>query len=210
VPKAPLRLDASSTALVVIECQNGVVGSTSVLPDLAAAAAPVLPAIGRMVEQARNAGARVVHLTYVPALDNRSSNRRPTLFGAILDLMGDWTADHPATQVVDEIGVAPQDLVLPRHSGLSPTHSTELFKLLRNADVQTIIVAGVSLNIAIPVVCTEAVDEGFSVVVARDTVVGTPAEHAEGILRYTLPFIARITTADEVAAAWAGAREAVG
>jgi hypothetical protein len=33
-------------------------------------------------------------------------------------------------------------------------------------------------------------------------VAGTPAEHAESMLRYTLRFLATITTADDVIAAW--------
>ena len=62
--------------------------------------------------------------------------------------------------------------------------------------------AGVSLNVAIPVAAVELADEGFSVAVARETVAGTPAEHAESMMRYTLRFLATITTADEVISAW--------
>jgi hypothetical protein len=37
---------------------------------------------------------------------------------------------------------------------------------------------------------------------ALATTIGTPAEHAESIMRHTLRFLAVITTADEVIAAW--------
>jgi nicotinamidase-related amidase len=85
---------------------------------------------------------------------------------------------------------------------MSPTHSTELFALLRNSGVRTVVLAGVSLNVAIPVAAIELADEGFGVAVARDTVAGTPVEHAESIMRHTLRFLATITTADDVIAAW--------
>lgn len=196
-------LDGRSVALVIVECQNGVVGHESVLPALAEEVQPVLPVIGRLANGARSAGATVVHLTYVPALGNRSSNRKPTMFGRVLALMDDWTPGHPATQVVDEIGVGPGDLVLPRHSGLSPSHSTELFAVLRNAGIDTVVLAGVSLNIAIPVVAAELTDEGFSVVIARDAVAGTPADYGEAVLRNTLAFIATLTTVDELLDRWA-------
>jgi nicotinamidase-related amidase len=75
--------------------------------------------------------------------------------------------------------------------------------MLRNVGITTVLLAGVSLNIAIPVVATDAVDEGFDVVIARDAVAGTPAEYGESMLRYTLSFIATITTVDDVIAALA-------
>lgn len=198
-PLAPLT--PSTTALLLIECQNGIIGPASVLPELAAAAAPILPALARLAEGVRSAGGLVVHLIYVPVLDNRSSNRAPRLFAHVLPLMQDWTPSHTATQVVDEIGVAPGDLVLARHSGMSPTAGTEVFPLLRNAGYTDVVVAGVSLNIAVPVVVTHAADEGFPSIVPRDAVAGTPAEHADSMLRHTLNALSTIATTDEVLAA---------
>jgi nicotinamidase-related amidase len=202
MPRPSLTLEPEHTALVIIECQNGVVGPGSALPELAAAAAPVLPAIGRLARAARKAGTRVVHLTYVPAFGGRSMNRNTPLQQAIQPATSGWADGHPGSEVVDEIGVDSGDLVLPRHSGMSPVHSTELFALLRNLGVRTVVLAGVSLNVAIPVAAIELADEGFSVAIARDAVAGTPAEHAESMLRYTLRFLATITTADDVIAAW--------
>lgn len=199
---APLTpLTAATTALVLVECQNGVVGRSGSLPELAKAAAPILPVLGRLAGGVRASGGRVFHLTYVPVLENRSSNRKPLLFGHILPLMQDWTADHPATQVVEEIGVGPSDVVMPRHSGMSPTARTELFPVLRNAGFTTVIVGGVSLNVAIPVVATQAADEGFDVLVPRDGVAGTPEEFGQDVLRYTVSVLARLATVDEILAA---------
>jgi nicotinamidase-related amidase len=194
-------LTPSTTALLLVECQNGIIGPDSVLPDLAAAAAPIRPQLGRLADGFRRAGGLVVHLTYVPALGNRSSNRVPRLFGHVLPLMQDWTPTHRATQPVDEVGVHPGDLLLPRHSGMSPTANTELFPLLRNAGYHDVVVAGVSLNIAVPVVVTHAADEGFRSLIARDAVAGTPVEHGESMLAHTLSALSTITTTDAVLAA---------
>lgn len=195
-PLAPLT--PSTTALLLIECQNGIIGPDSVLPALAAAAAPIVPALGRLAHGFRRAGGLVAHLTYVPALGNRSSNRVPRLFGHVLPLMQDWTSTHRATQPIDEIGVEPGDLLLPRHSGMSPTANTELFPTLRNAGYTDVVVAGVSLNIAVPVVVTHAADEGFPSYIPRDAVAGTPAEHGESMLAHTLNALSTITTTDAV------------
>lgn len=201
----PAPVPPTATALLIVECQEGVVGKTSALPALAEQAAPVLPVIGRLAVGARAAGVVVCHLTFVPLARNRSSNRKPVLFQQVLPLMDDWGPGHPGTLVVDEIGVGPDDLVLPRASGVSPTHGTETFKVLRNLGVQRIVVAGVSTNVALPAVLTGAVDEGFETAVPTDAVVGTPADYAEASVRHTLAFLARLTTVDALLAEWAGA-----
>jgi nicotinamidase-related amidase len=209
MPRAHLTFAPEHTALVMIECQNGVVGEGSALPELAAAAAPVLPTIGRLARAARQADALVVHLTYLPAFGARSTSGNTPLQQTIHGATSGWTDKHPGTRVVDEIGVGPADIVLPRHSGMSPTHSTELFALLRSLGVRTVVLAGVSLNVAIPAAAIDLADEGFGVAVARDAVAGTPAEHAESMLRYTLRFLAAITTADDLIAGWAKAAPGV-
>jgi nicotinamidase-related amidase len=194
-------LTPSTTALLFIECQNGIIGPDSVLPVLAAAAAPILPNLARLAEGVRQARGLVVHLTYVPALGNRSTNRVPRLFSQVMPLMQDWTPTHRATQVVDEIGRHPDDLLIMRHSGMSPTANTELFPTLRNAGYTHVVVAGVSLNIAVPVVVTHAADEGFPSVIPRDAVAGTPVEHGESMLKHSLNAVSTITTTDAVLAA---------
>jgi nicotinamidase-related amidase len=190
-----------TTALVFIECQRGVVGDLSVLPALAAAARPALATMGRLAEGARRAGVLVVHLTYLPLAGGRSASRRSALMRATSATAG-WSASHPATEVVPEIGIGPNDLVLPRHQGISPVHRTEVLTVLRNIGMQEIVVAGVSTNLAIPLVAVGAADEDFAVTIPTDASIGTPPEHHESMLRHSLAFIARLTTVDELLAEW--------
>jgi nicotinamidase-related amidase len=201
MPRPEMNLTPESTALVIVECQGGTVGADSALPDLREAAAPALPVIARLAQAARKAGARVVHLTYVPAFGGLSTNRVTPLQQAIGPLNAGWTAERGGN-VAEEIGVEEGDFVLQRSSGMSPTHSTELFAVLRNIGVRTVVLVGVSLNVAIPSATVELGDEGFSVVIPRDGVAGTPAEYGMSVLRHTLRFLAAITTADDVIRAW--------
>src|SRR5205823_6048623 len=69
-------------ALVANECQRGVIGDHSLLPELARAAAPVVPAIARLAAAARRAGVTVVHTTAVRRADGRGSNQNARLFMA--------------------------------------------------------------------------------------------------------------------------------
>lgn len=198
----PTPSSPSSTAVLFIECQNGLLGEGSALRSVARAARGAVPQMARLASGARSAGAVVVHLTYVSAGRRPALNRRPPLFAHLADAFAGWTAGDPATDPIAEIGVGPDDLVLARHSGLSPTHGTETFKILRNIGVRTVVLAGISVNVAIPVVATEAVDEDFDVIIASDAVAGDPPEHVASMMRHTLAFIAELQTVDQLLAAW--------
>jgi len=189
------------TALLLVECQRGVIGDLSFLPALAEAARPAIGNMARLAQGARQAGVHVAHLTFLPMAGGRSTNRRSRLMRAS-SATGEWTESHPATEVVPEIGVAPGDMVLPRHQGISPTHRTETLAILRNIGVEDVVVAGVSTNLAITMVAVAAADENFAVAIPTDAAVGTPAEHHESMLRNTLAFVAKLTTVDELLAAW--------
>ena len=190
-----------TTALLFVECQRGVVGDLSVLPALAEAARPALAVMGRLAAGAREAGVQVAHLTYLPLAGGRSASRRSPLMRATA-ATASWVDGDPALEVVTEIGVGPDDLVLPRHQGISPVHRTEVLTILRNMGVTEIVVAGVSTNLAIPAVAVGAADEDFAVTVATDACVGTPPDHHASMLRHSLAFVARLVTADELIAEW--------
>jgi nicotinamidase-related amidase len=116
----------------------------------------------------------------------------------------DWTEDHPAMEVIPEIGVGPEDLVLPRHQGISPVHRTEVLAILRNLGTDEVVVAGVSTNLAIPLTAAGAADEDFAVTVATDASVGTPASHHASMLRHSLAYVARLAMVDELLNEWSG------
>jgi nicotinamidase-related amidase len=201
--RPPLVVDPRTTAVVCIECQEGVLGRSSLLPALAADAEGVLAGIERLVTAARAAGVRVVHAPFGGWLGATEYGTAP-LWRVLGPRSDGWKPGDPETQVLPRL-LAPEDLVVPRHQGLSPTWGTELLPVLRAHGVSTIVFAGVSLNVAVPLAVGEAVHERFRVVVPRDAVVGTPAEYGELVLRNTIAMLAEVVTVDELAAAWAGA-----
>ena len=121
------------------------------------------------------AGARVAHLTYLPLAGGRSAPAGSTPLMRGPRSNAEWNESHPALEVIPEIGVGPDDLVLPRHQGISPVYRTEVLSILRNLGVEEVVVAGVSTNLAIPLTVVGAADEDFAVTVATDASVGTPA-----------------------------------
>jgi len=196
--------DPRATALLFIECQRGVVGDLSVLPALAEAARPALAAMGRLAAGARASGVTVAHLTYLPLAGGRSASQRSPLMRATASTR-EWSPMHPAYEIVPEVGVGPDDLLLPRHQGISPVHRTEVLAILRNLGTREVVVAGVSTNLAIPAVAIGAADEDFAVTIATDAAVGTPAAHHASMLEHSLAFVARLATVDELLAEWSAA-----
>jgi nicotinamidase-related amidase len=196
-------LDPASAALITSECQNGVIGRDSVLPELADAAANgVIPNGARMCAAARTAGVPVVHCTAGRRPDDRGSNRNARLFAAILRSSTRMDLGTPAADVVPEFAVASSDFVLSRIHGLNPMAGTDLDPILRNLGASTLIVIGVSVNVAVTNLVMDAVNNGYQVVVVRDAVAGVPPSYAEAVIDNTLSLLATVVATDEVIANW--------
>ena len=142
-------VDAATVAVVCVECQNGVLGPQSVLPQLAADSAGLVANLRRLLDAARTYGARVVHATYEGTFGGGHPGTA-RLWRTLGPATASWVPGAPETQVLPEL-LASTDLVLPRHHGLFPTMDSELLPVLRGLGVHTIVLAGVSLNLALPI-----------------------------------------------------------
>jgi nicotinamidase-related amidase len=194
----------SHTALVLQEVQNGVVGSPSALPALADAAAAVglIGNCARLARSARSIGVTVVHCTAETRADGRGANRNARLFGGVKKSPVRLSPGSAAVQVPDEIGVASEDIVLPRYHGVGPMTGTQLDSILRNLGATTIVGVGVSVNIGMTNLAFDAVNRGYQIVMPRDAIAGVPADYADAVIDNTLALVATITTTDAVLAAW--------
>jgi nicotinamidase-related amidase len=196
-------LDPAHTALVANECQRGVIGDHSVLPELAKAAAAIVPNVARLAAAARRAGARVVHCTAVRRADGLGSNTNARLFMATRRAPRPVVSGSPEAEIVPEITVADSDVVLPRLHGVSPMQGTELDPVLRNLGVRTIVAVGVSVNIALTNLVFDAVNRSYQVVVPRDAVAGLPPSYVDAVFEHTLGLLATLTTTAQVIEVWA-------
>lgn len=202
-PDLTSLLDPAHTAVVTSECQNGVIGPNALLPDLAASAAKeLIPNGARVCAAARCAGAAVIHCTAGRRADDRGSNRNARLFGAILRSPVRMDVGTTATQVVEDFAVAPSDFVLSRIHGLNPMAGTDLDPILRNLGVTTLVVMGVSVNVAITNLTMDAVNLGYQVVLVRDAIAGVPPSYADAVIENTLSLLATVVTAREIVAHW--------
>jgi biuret amidohydrolase len=196
-------VDPSHTALVTSECQVGVIGGHSVLPDLAeSAAATVIPNGARVCKAARTASVPVIHCLAGRRPDDRGSNRNARLFGALLKSPVRMDIGSEQVQVVPEFDVAESDFVLSRIHGLNPMAGTDLDPILRNLGATTLVIIGVSVNVAITNLVMDSVNLGYQVVLVRDAVGGVPMSYANIVLDNTLSLLATMVTTDDLIALW--------
>ncbi|HYC22064.1 MAG TPA: cysteine hydrolase [Candidatus Bathyarchaeia archaeon] len=195
----------SSTAVITVECQKGVIGSTGPLSALSQAVreSGMVARAAELLRAARAARVPVMHGIVVRRADGGGSTVNCRLFAATRKAGGPGLlAGSEAARVVDEFAVADSDYLVPRHHGVSLFHDTELDSLLRSLGVRTVVLAGVSINIALLGTTIEAVNRGYQVVIPEDAVTGTPPEYVKMVLTHTLPLLATVTRTDEIRAAW--------
>lgn len=191
------------TAVIIQELQNGVVGEGSALQALAAAVheVGVIPHAAAVASAARVVGVPVIHATAQNLPQEFGINHNARLFvgaraAGAANLAGTDSVS-PVSEVFD-----PVDLVLPRYHGLSPMTGGPLDSLLRNAGITTVIVIGVSLNVAIQNLVFDAVNRSYQVVVVTDAVAGIPVSYGREVLKHSLSFLATMVTAHEIIDSW--------
>jgi len=197
-----------STVVLTQECQKGVIGELSLLPALAESAKAIglVENVNRLVTTGRAAGCGVLHCIAATRPDRRGASTNAPLFqgtargkdaGA-----GPMVPGGPGTELMDGIEGADSDLVSTRIGGLSPVNGTEVPTLLRNLGAKTVVIAGVSTNVAIPNATLDCVNFGFNVVIPRDAITGYPVEYTDVIVKNTLALVAKICTTDELVDIW--------
>lgn len=193
-------LDTVSTVLLTVECQEGVVGPDSALPELALAVrqSGALANVARLVAAAHGSGVQVIHAIAERRPDGRGANHNARLFRAAERLPVQQLSGTAAVRVAPPIEVAEEDIVVRRLHGLSPIQGTDVDALLRNLGCRTLVVTGVSANVAVPNAVFDAVNRGYTVVVPGDAIAGVPSEYTPAMIRNTLALVATVATTDEV------------
>jgi biuret amidohydrolase len=190
-------------AVLLQEVQEGVVGPSSVLPELAAAAHAVdlVAHLKLLTAAARGAGVPVVHCTAADMPGHFGANHNARLFAAARK--GGSLGEPGGARVQPVAGLYHEgDLIVPRFHGLSPLSGAQLDSLLRNENIATLVITGVSLNVAIPNLVFDAINRSYQAVVVSDAVAGVPTEYGLDVLRYALQPLATIVTAAELVEVW--------
>ena len=198
-------LEPSRAALLMMECQEGIVGGGGRLGALAEAVARhgTVAEVARVLGAARRVGVPVFHCTVARRADGGGATVNCLLLAAT-KRGTPLLPGSPQQAVVAALSPVESDYVLTRFHGLSPFHGTELDQLLRNLGVRTVVATGVSVNVGVLGLTLDAVNAGYQVVIPREAVTGVPDAYVDAVLEHTMKLLATITSVDEVVAAWRG------
>jgi nicotinamidase-related amidase len=195
-------LDPTTTAVVTLEVQeNLLLPESAMIPGVAAHAASIglIGTLAGLFEEARRVGAHVVYVT---------DERRGDGLGGADNLMVNRsiTSDRPNPghgPIVAELTPHPQDIWIRREHGMTGFFTTPLDTYLRNLGVRTVIITGVSANIAVNGTAIEAMNRGYRVIVPSDGIAGDPPEYVDMLLRYTIRNVAMVAPVRTITDHWA-------
>jgi nicotinamidase-related amidase len=178
-----IALDPRTTALVLIDLQNGVLGR-----KLAPVTADELLERGKaLARRFRDAGATVVLVNAKPPLAGPERQvDEPSALPKVL----------PAGFAHLAPGLAePGDILITKTTWGAFFH-TDLDSELKTRGVTTIVLGGVATHIGVESTARQAWDLGYALVIARDVTTSLGQEPHEATMRYIFPRIARITDSD--------------
>ncbi|WP_033293110.1 isochorismatase family protein [Amycolatopsis jejuensis] len=181
-----MTLSPSSTALVLVDLQNGVVG----MPLAPRTGAEVVAAATQLAGRFRERQAPVVTVTVAyPGGQAPPVDVPPP---AVPETMpAGWD------QLADGLAEPGSDLPVVKQ-GWGAFAGTGLAETLRERGVDTVVIAGIATNFGVEQTAREAISNGFAVLVAADATSSVSEEYHEFSLTRVLPMISRVRTVDEI------------
>jgi nicotinamidase-related amidase len=203
-----LQLEADRAALCIVEMQNDMVHESNIekrgIRGVLAAQVKKLDVIPKLQGVLVAARARRVPVLYINfclkpgfprpnTLLHRRSQREPTL------VEGTW-----GVQIHEALTAHPEDFVLERTVGIDGSYGTQLYPVLRQLKRTTMLMAGVSTNLAVEGIVRASVNRGFDMVVIEDCCASYPDDWHRFSVENILPLIATVTASDAVIRALGG------
>src|SRR5262249_25230719 len=127
----------------------------------------------------------------------RPNPRPPRLSGSKPRLVeGTW-----GVKVHEALTPEPQDFVLERTVGVDGSYGTQLYPVLRQLGRTTMLMTGVSTNLAVEGIVRASVNRGFDMIVTEDCRASYPDEWHRFSIDNIMPLLATVTTSGAVLAA---------
>jgi nicotinamidase-related amidase len=181
-----IALDPRTTALVLIDLQNGILGR-----KLAPVSADELVARGKaLAEKFRAARVPVVLVNAAPKLDGPERQ---------VDEPSALPKTLPLGFVDLAPGLAESGDILITKSTWGAFFRTDLDSELKRRGVSIIVLGGVATQIGVEATARQAWELGYELVIARDATTSLGLEPHEATMRHIFPRIARVTDSTSLA-----------
>jgi nicotinamidase-related amidase len=184
-----LKLDLRTTALVLIDLQNGIVG----MDTLPHPATKVVENSRKLAEAFRAQSAPVIYVR----VDLNDFLKLPVDAPSRL---GNGPMPAALSEIAASAAFQPGDIVITkRHWGAFA--GTVLEQELKSRGIDTVVITGISTNAGVESTLRQGTGLGFAFVVVEDACSGQDAEHHRFAFAHTFPRISRVRSTDEVLSA---------
>jgi nicotinamidase-related amidase len=184
-----IRLDSKTSALVLIDVQNGIVS----LPLAPRTGQDVARQSRDLAGRFRSAGSPVVLVRVDFAPDYADAPLQP-VDQPIVRPPGGLPEDF--STFVEGLSAPGDILIVKRQWGAF--HGTELDLQLRRRGVRTIVLGGIATNFGVESTARQAWEHGYSVVIAEDLCASMSAELHQMAVRGIFPRISRVVESDDL------------
>jgi nicotinamidase-related amidase len=182
-----MQLQASSTALVLIDLQKGVLA----MPVAPHAATTVYERSMLLAQRFRTAGSPIVMVRVSFSKDFADALRpqvdQPANLGA---LPANWD-EFPES-------LPPSDIVVTKRQW-GAFYGTDLDLQLRRRGVRRIVLAGIATNMGVESTARSAFEHGYELIVVEDLCSSTSSEMHAFSIQHIMPRIARVTDSKTIA-----------
>ncbi len=201
IPKQTLELDLSRTAVFITDPQNDFISEGGAAWGLVGEQVVADKVVEHQV-QLREAAKKVgIPVFYSPHMYTEMDYANWTSLNGIDTMMfaidmfheGTWGHEFHPDMMPDD-----NTIVMNPHKGLSNFWTGDAALQLRQYDIQTIIMAGMSANLCVESHTRDAIENGFDVIIIADATAGA-GPHAKKAALINYEFIAHeVTTTDEI------------
>jgi nicotinamidase-related amidase len=190
-----LSLEPARTALVVVDLQQGILA----LPAAPHTASEVVERAAALCRAARAAGVIVVMVRVTPSPDGADALQPVADLPPMAppQLPPDWA------ELAPELDTRPGDLIITKRQW-GAFYGTELDLQLRRRGVDTLLLCGISANIAIESTARDAYERAYNLVLVEDCIAARSEEEHAFVMRTVFPRIGRVRKTAEVLAALGG------
>ncbi|MGA4670968.1 cysteine hydrolase [Propionibacteriaceae bacterium Y1923] len=200
-------MSSKNTAVLLVEYQNDFTTPGGVLHE---AVKPTMDQTNmlenskQVVEQARAAGATIIHIpiSFAPGYHEITSHPYGILKGVVDSnafVKGEW-----GSQISDELAPQEGDIVVEGKRGLDTFGSTNLDFILRSKGIDRVAIGGFLTNCCVESTMRSAYEKGYDVITMTDCVAATSPEEHENAIKFDYPMFSRPMTGQEFLAELSG------
>lgn len=182
-----IQFDPKSTALVLIDLQNGIMG----MPVAPHSSQDVLARSVKVADALRSAGGTIAFVRVDIADVLRLPVDAPSR-------MADAPPPPPsASELVAECGIQPSDLLITKRQW-GAFYGTNLEQQLRRRNIRTIIIGGVATNFGVESTARAAFDQGYEIIFVEDAMSSVSAAAHNFVVENIFPRMGRVRSTEDV------------